>query len=212
MDPSRITAIPLAAPEFLEQKPEHSVAGFLSRKNLPNQYILSVGTREPRKNLVNLVRAFSRVETGIHLVHAGWGGWMNEELEAELARSPVKNRILFLDHVPDDDLAHLYSGALAMVFPSHYEGFGLPIPEAMQCGCPVICSDTTSMTEIASGYARMIDPVDVGGIAAAITDIVEDSALRAELIQKGLAKARDYSWEETASRTVDVFKEVLAGR
>ena len=137
---------------------------------------------------------------------------MNEELENELTRSPAKDRIQFLGHVPDEELAYLYSGALAMIYPSHYEGFGLPILEAMQCGCPVVCSNTTSMMEIASGYARMVDPADVDDIADAIESVINDSALRTELAEKGLARARDYSWQETARQTVDVFKEVLAGR
>ena len=135
---------------------------------------------------------------------------MNEELDAELARCSAKSRIVFLDHVPDDDLAYLYSGALAMVFPSHYEGFGLPILEAMQCGCPVICSNTTSMSEIASGCARMVDPVDVDDIADAIESIIQNKELRAELSQKGLTRAQDYSWGETARRTLGVFNKVVA--
>ena len=169
---------------------------------LPEKYLLFVGAGDPRKNLSVILPALAGSGLTIPLAVVGWPGWSNIDY--------TDDRLVFLGYVPDDDLACLYSDALALVFPSVYEGFGLPILEAMACGCPVICSRTSSIPEVAADAAIYLeDPHDSISLAFLLKDLAESPALCDELSQKGRKQASHFSWEATARKTFEVFESLL---
>jgi glycosyltransferase involved in cell wall biosynthesis len=169
---------------------------------LPEEYLLFVGAGDPRKNLSLIPPALTFSGLGMPLAVVGWPGWSK-------ARS-AGDGLVFLGYVPDDALACLYSGASALVFPSLYEGFGLPILEAMACGCPVICSRTSSIPEAAGDAAIYLeDPHDSQALAAMLRVVADSPSLRRELSQKGLKQASLFSWEATARKTFEVFESLL---
>jgi alpha-1,3-rhamnosyl/mannosyltransferase len=163
----------------------------------PGDYVLAVGTIEPRKNLPGLAEAARRV--GVELRVVGPAGWGHVELDGSGVRR--------IGEVPDEQLARLYRGARCLAYPSLYEGFGLPIVEAMACGTPVVTSAGGAPEEVAGGAAVLVDPRDPGAIAAGLE---EASSRRDELVRLGLQRARAFDWEETARRTVDVYREAAA--
>jgi alpha-1,3-rhamnosyl/mannosyltransferase len=157
-------------------------------------YVLAVGTIEPRKNLVRLVQAAGRAGVELRVVGApGWGG-----VQA------TGDGVRWLGHVPDDELARLYRGALCLAYPSLYEGFGLPVLEGMSCGTAVVTSAVGATAEIADGAAVLVDPYDVEAIAAGIEDAI---SRRTELSARGLERARGFSWSATARATLAVYEE-----
>lgn len=162
-------------------------------------YVLSVGTVQPRKNYVRLIQAFSRAETShrgsLQLLIAGGPGWLYEDVFREADRRDTVRLIGFVD---DKDLPALYRGAALFAFPSVYEGFGLPVLEAMACGVPVICSSASSLPEVASDAALLVDPLDVEGWSAAMTQALENNELRTRMVERGLARAADFTWERAA--------------
>lgn len=165
--------------------------------NLTKPYLLCVATLEPRKNLKNLLKAFSLLKlSNLELVLVGKFGW-GESL-------PKLDKVKTLGFVPDADLAGLYSGAKVFVYPSLYEGFGLPVLEALSCGCPVITSTTSSLPEIGGDAAVYVDPHNVTEIKQAITAIS-----KLNLSSQSLAQAKKFSWEKTARQTLAVYQEVL---
>ncbi len=204
----QVTAIPLAASSNFFRRSSTEIDGYLQRRQIPKKYVLFVGTHEPRKNLVGLAKAMTQVSSDIVLVCAGWSGWLNKEFKEAITKMRLKDRIMLLGHVSDEELARLYGGARALVYPSLYEGFGLPILEAMACGCPVICSDRSSMPEVAGNAAIQISPNDPVAIADAISRVVDDDTLRQRLIKAGYLRCKDFNWKSTAERTVEVFAEV----
>jgi glycosyltransferase involved in cell wall biosynthesis len=173
-----------AAPVF---GPAGSVAG--------GDYVLAVGTLEPRKNLPRLIDAARRL--GVELRVAGERGWGGVEV--------ARDGVVWLGRVTDDELAALYRGALCVAYPSLYEGFGLPVLEAMACGAPVVTSAGGASEEVAADAAVLVDPLDTASIAAGIEQAV---ARRAELTRRGLERARHFSWRAAAARTVAVYREV----
>ncbi len=205
----RVTAVPLASEAVFYQRPPEQVAQVLARAGWPSEYILFVGTLEPRKNLPLLIQALARAKTRIPLILAGWQGWGGPDLGRELERLNLQERVVCTGYVDEETLACLYSGAATFVYPSWYEGFGLPVLEAMACGCPVICSNTSSLPEVAGNAAIFIDPRDAEGLAHALDTVLDDSALRQSLAQRGLIKAAEFSWENTAIRTLEVFANVV---
>ena len=206
----RIVAIPLAAGDEFRPLPAEFVASALAPLGLtPGGYLLTVGTIEPRKNHLTLFRAFAEYLSHpgvprLPLVIAGGGGWMNEAIYAEPAQLGIADLVKFVGRVPD--LAPLYAGAAAMVYPSFYEGFGLPPLEAMACGCPVITSNATSLPEVVGDAGLTVDPKDVAGFAEAIRRVATDPALRAELSARGLARSALFTWGETARRYLEAFR------
>lgn len=208
--PENVTAIPLAGSSVFYKRKAEDVRRYIDANGIPQRYVLTVGTREPRKNLIGLVHAYAEIDTDIPLLCVGWSGWLNETLPTEIERLRLKGKVKLLGHVDDESLALLYSGALASVYPSLYEGFGLPILEAMACECPVICSDCSSMPEVAGGAAHLIDPTDEQDIARGLSEMMSDSALRQLCIDKGRDRVRQFSWKNTARRTVEVFQGVAS--
>lgn len=182
-----------------------------AKYNLSAPFVLYVGTLEPRKNLTRLVRAFAEVRRRLpdaQLILVGQLGWKYEALLAEIERLDLKAGVRRLGYVPEGDLAALYSLATAFAFPSIYEGFGLPIVEAMACGTPVLTSDRSSLAEIARGAARLIDPFDTAAMAEGLYSLLIDESERLELRAAGLKRAAEFSWARAAAETAAVYDKV----
>jgi glycosyltransferase involved in cell wall biosynthesis len=199
-----------ASPNFAPQSVE-AVAAARARYKLPERYILSVGTIEPRKNLGRVLTAFERLH-GEGLADAfvivGKKGWLYDDFFAQLEGSPVKHAVIFPGWVSDEDLPAVYAGSAAVAFPSDFEGFGLPVLEGMACGAPVLCSNTSSLPEIAGGAALQVDPADTAAITDGLRRILSAPALVTELRRRGLAQAARFSWERAAAETVQVYERV----
>lgn len=215
---SRISVIPLGVEDRFHpaQDPGH-LASVRATYRLPADYVLFVGTLEPRKNLPALLRAFARLRgrgatAGCHLVLVGGWGWQVREIREALARHGGHGDVHVLGFVADEDLPALYAGAKLFVFPSTYEGFGLPVLEAMACGVPVVTSTRSSLPEVGGDAARLIDPDDVDGLAEAMGTILDGEALRRDMAEAGLRRARLFSWEAAARETLKVYQMVGAGR
>jgi glycosyltransferase involved in cell wall biosynthesis len=209
----KITAVPLAPRRAFRPVPEREAQAALRRLGAEDEFILFVGTVEPRKNLMTLVRAFDELlrttDLRPQLIVAGQRGWLTDELFTFVEQSSVKERILFTGYVTDEDLAALYSLCRVAVYPSLYEGFGLPPLEAMACGAPVIASRIPVITETAAGAARLIKPTDAGELTAALVELLTDEGAHRELQSAGLRRAAEYTWERTAEKTLEVYREVL---
>jgi glycosyltransferase involved in cell wall biosynthesis len=197
---------------------EESLAGIRARYALSESYLLYVGTLHPRKNLVRLVQAFAallqslaassnRRMDGLQLVLAGQKGWHYDEIFAEVRRLGLTERVVLTGYVPGADLGGLLSGALAFVFPSLYEGFGLPVLEAMACGTSVVCSATSSLPEVAGDAALLVDPLDTEEISRALYQIVVDEPLRRVLVERGFQQVQRFSWQRCAQETLQVLEE-----
>lgn len=172
-------------------------------------YILFVGTLQPRKNIENLIKAFSLIKNkNLKLVIVGKKGWMYEDILNAPKKYEVSDRVKFLDNVSDEDLPSFYKNAACFVLPSLYEGFGLPILEAMQYGCPVLTSNISSLPEAGGDAAVYFDPENVGDIAEKINEVVSDEKLRSEMIKKGHEQIKKFSWEKTARETLKVLEEL----
>jgi glycosyltransferase involved in cell wall biosynthesis len=143
------------------------------------------------------------------LVLAGGKGWLYGDVLAEVKRLGLEGRVVFPGRVADEDKAALISGATALVHPSLYEGFGFTVVEAMQCGTPVLCSNTSSLPEVAGDAAWLVDPLDVDALAQAILRVVQDAALRQSLIERGYAQAQKFSWQTCGSRVLSVLESVM---
>ena len=186
VDERKIRVIHLGRDETLAPVPDAQVlAEVQARYGITAHYVLYVGTLQPRKNLARVIEAFARAAAapafaGIQLVLAGKKGWLYDDLFAQVERMGLAGRVLFPGYVDDADLPALLSGALAFVFPSLYEGFGIPVLEAGACGVPVITSNTSSLPEVAGDAALLVDPHDVDAIAEAMTRLVTDAALRTD--------------------------------
>jgi glycosyltransferase involved in cell wall biosynthesis len=198
-----------------------ALAAVRARYELSSPYLLYVGTLHPRKNLVRLVQAFASTvqsETerslpagsNLQLVLAGQKGWLYDDIFAQVRKLGIADRVILTGYVPDSDLPALLSGALAFVFPSLYEGFGLPVLEAMACGTPVICSNASSLPEVAGDAALLVDPLDLHELAGAIHRIITDKDLRRLLVAKGFEQVERFSWHRCAQEALQVLEE--AGR
>lgn len=210
----RVIAIPLAAgPEF-RPRPESEVAPVLAALGLCfGGYALYVGTIEPRKNLDTLLAAFSGLPPALQraypLVLAGDRGWQSEALHLRLAQAQRQGWARYLEYVPPEVLPALYAGARVFAYPSRYEGFGLPVLEAMACGVPVVCSNAASLPEVAGEAALLSDPEDTDGLRQNLQRALEDEAWRKQVIQIGLDRARLFSWERTAAETVQAYGKLF---
>jgi glycosyltransferase involved in cell wall biosynthesis len=205
-----ITCVYEAPAPIFAPKPESEVAKILEIHGWPKEYVLFVGTLEPRKNLSLLIQALFMAKTKIPLVLVGWRGWGRSEWLQEIRAHGLDERVFIAGYVDEATLVSLYSGASVFVYPSLYEGFGLPILEAMACGCPVICSDVSSLPEVAGDAALLIDPQRPEELSHALDKVLTDSELREQMVIRGLERARKFTWQETAARTLEVFVRVAS--
>lgn len=176
--------------------------------HLAKPYILAVGTLHPRKNYSRLIQASARLPEEYELVIVGKKGWLYHSLSHQVQELGLMNRVRFLDYVTAEDLKLLYSGAAASVFPSLYEGFGFPALEAQACEVPLICSNSSSLPEVAGHGAEYFDPEDVEGMADAMLCVLNNEARRTELIERGRANLARFSWERTAQEIVEIVKSL----
>lgn len=211
--PEKITSVALAPREVFQPVAEHAARETRQRLGVSDEFILFVGTVEPRKNLVTLVRAFEEVlrntELKPQLVIAGQRGWMNEDLFAQIESAALSSFIRFTGYLTDEDLRALYSSCRVAVYPSLYEGFGLPPLEAMACGAPVITSRIPVIMETSAQAARLVNPTDVQELAGALVELLTDANAREHLSRAGLERAAEYTWARTARETLAVYAEAL---
>lgn len=213
--PEKVYVTPLASryyPEYLADKPIEQIVNSTNYDFL-NPYLLFVSTIEPRKNINALISAFNYLKQNSkidhHLVLIGQKGWHYEPIFAAIDASPWKSQIHHLNYLSDELVALFYAKADAFVYPSHYEGFGLPVLEAMTLGTPVITSNTSSLPEVAGDAAVLVKPDDSMQLAEAILQVITDSKLRKELIEKGQERAKLFSWERTAKATIKAYQSLL---
>jgi len=208
--PERIHVTPLAADPLFRPSEDN---GALARHGIDRPYVLYVGTLEPRKNISVLLRAFAALEDKeALLVLAGAKGWMYEEIFEVLGQLGLRERTRALGYVSDEDLPVLYSQAAVFVYPSLFEGFGLPVLEAMQCGTPVITTDVSSLPEVAGEAAILVSPDDAAGLARALGRVLSEPARREEMRGRSLERAARFSWRKTAEATLEVYEGVMRGR
>lgn len=218
ISPDRITAIPLAAPaHFGPVVNEKELQRVRHNYGIDGNYVLSVGSIQPRKNLVRLIKAYASLRGSQggnklpKLVLVGKRAWLFDETLRALEETGSNDSVVMTGYVPETDLPALYSGALCFIYPSFFEGFGLPPLEAMKCGAPVIVGNATSLPEVVGDAALKVDPFDVSAIAWAMDQLIKDAELRQELSAKGLARARLFDWKETARKTLAVYEQVHRG-
>lgn len=214
VSPEKVSVIPLAAPaHFRPVNDEQELQRVRQTYGIEGDYILSVGAIQPRKNLSRLVTAYSRLRRANpegklpRLVLVGKCAWLYDETLRTIKELEVSNSVVLTGYVPEADLPALYSGALCFVYPSYFEGFGLPPLEAMKCGAPVIVGNKTSLPEVVGDAGLLVDPFEVDDIAAAIEKVISDSNLRAQLRVKGLERAKLFDWRETARQTLAVYEK-----
>jgi glycosyltransferase involved in cell wall biosynthesis len=178
---------------------------------LPKQFILSVCTIEPRKNLKKVLQAFALIKDKIdhQFILVGSYGWKSNDLEEYISKLNITDRVKFLGFVPKNDLPGLYGTADAFVYASLYEGFGLPPLEAMACGCPVISSNCTSIPEVVGDAGLLVDPDSVEQISDAMLKVCDSKSLQNDLKKKGIDRSKKFTWENCAKRTIDVYKSVI---
>ena len=204
-----------ASPAFHPITDPKTLDAVRARHGLYEPYLLYVGTIEPRKNLPRLVQAFANLKRrGLphKLVIVGQSGWQTDPLYAEIERLGIKQDVLFTGYVPFDDLPAIYTMADAMAFPSLYEGFGLPVIEAMACGTPVITSRSSSLIEVAGDAGLLVNPLMVAELEDALDRVLNDPNLRADMRCRGLERSSHLTWDHTAQSTLEVYDKVLAAK
>ncbi|HEY2971030.1 MAG TPA: glycosyltransferase family 1 protein [Pyrinomonadaceae bacterium] len=213
INPAKIAVTPLAPRRTFRPLPPKQTEETRKRLGVEDDFILFVGTPEPRKNLITLLRALTEVrrntELRPQLVIAGKRGWHLNEILAEIASAGLTERLKFTDYISDGDLCALYSSCTVCIYPSLYEGFGLPPLEAMACGAPVITSNIPSIVETTGNAAHLISPNDVQQLAQAIVEMIAEAGKRLRLSRAGLERASQFTWERTAELTLEVYKETL---
>lgn len=218
LSPTRVTVTPNGVNErFRPIRDARELARVRERYGIVGPYILSLGNLQPRKNLPTLLRAFERlVENWPDLPHrlviVGKKAWMYDGIFAELSRLGVADRVVLTDYVPDDDLPAIYSGAECFVYPSLFEGFGLPPLEAMACGTPVIAGDNSAIPEVVGEAGLLIDMSQVEALTHTMGRTLTDAGLRERLARDGLARAASFTWERAARQTLAVYEAVYARR
>lgn len=207
----KVTVIYEAADPRFQPQSAAAITAARSRFGLPDRYVLFVGTIEPRKNLGRVLAAFEQLHAERltdALVIVGKRGWLYDDFFARLEASPAKQAVIFPGFVPDANLPAVYAGAQALAFPSEFEGFGLPVLEAMACGAPVVCSSTSSLPEVAGEAAVLVDPLDQEALTDGLRRILANPALADDLRARGLAQAAHFSWERAAEETLAVYRRL----
>jgi glycosyltransferase involved in cell wall biosynthesis len=214
--PDKIRVIHLGVdPSFSPKRDAGKVTAVCQKYELAPPFVLAVSTLEPRKNYERLIAAFAMAARSLGgpqmLVIAGRKGWLYESVFEAVTTHGVADRVRFLDYLTDDELATLYHAASALAMPSIYEGFGIPVLEAMASGTPVVCSTAGSLPEVAGDAALLVAPEDLDGLAAALVRLVADEPLRRMLIQRGLERAGAFTWDAAARGHVAVYHEAARG-
>jgi glycosyltransferase involved in cell wall biosynthesis len=215
--PDKVFAVPEAARACFTPSEISETEEARRRLGVGAEFLLAVGTIEPRKNLSALVAAFEEVlrarpSSALQLVIAGGRGWLSEPLFDSIERSPARSRVVLAGYQTDDTLRALYSSCRAFVYPSLYEGFGLPPLEAMSCGAPVVAGDTPAVAEVTGGAARLFNPRDTSALARALLELLDDETARRTLREAGLHRAAQFTWERTARLTLAVYGEAVKRR
>ena len=215
----KVDVVHLAADSHFRPLDPELVRQYLQKRELPPRYILYLGTLEPRKNLSLLIEAYSELPLDLRyrfpLVLAGFKGWPGDDspyrvLEAQVDRLGIKEQVIFTGFVPESELPLLYNGAVAFVFPSLYEGFGLPPLEAMQCGIPVLVSSAPALSEVVANAGIVLPANNKTAWTESLRRILGDSDMRVEYKQRGMARALDFSWDKCARETIAVYQTALA--
>ena len=213
LDPARVSVVPLAAsPRFRPVEDKDEIERVRRRYGIKGEYVLAVGSIQPRKNLARLVRAYSglRRERGRSnlpkLALVGKQAWLYGETLRAVEEEGVQDSVVLPGYVSETDLPALYTGAVCFVYPSYFEGFGLPPLEAMSCGAPVLTGNLTSLPEVVGDAALTADPFDRDALALALARLIDDASLRATLRERGLQRARAFDWRETARMTLQVYR------
>ncbi|MGC9348207.1 MAG: glycosyltransferase family 4 protein [Anaerolineae bacterium] len=210
--PEGVTVAHLAADARFRVLPSFKISAVLERYELPPDYLLFVGVWEPRKNLSGLLEALRLLHArgyNLPLVAVGRRGWLYEEIFDKVESLGLSAWVRFIENPPVNDLVGLYNAAQLLVLPSFYEGFGLPVLEAMQCGTPVVASDRASLPEIVGEAGILINPEDPAAIAGACARVVRDVELQRALYTAGLARATNFSWRATAKKTLLAYQAAL---
>jgi len=218
MKRERVFVAPLAAADhFRIVESRDEIQSKLRQYRIPDaNYFLALSNLQPRKNFPHLIRCFFRLlkqhpDLEANLVIVGASGWLDEEVfEASDSSTEFRDRVILTGYVPNEDLSAIYTGALAFLFPSLYEGFGLPALEAMQCGTPVIVSNTTSFPEVVGDAGLLVNPTDADSLCQAMLDLLSDEGLRRQLSRKGLARSKRFSWADCAEKTVNAYKTAIS--
>ena len=203
-----VAVVPPAADASYSPRTPSEIARVTKKYGLPERYFLSLGTIEPRKNIRNIIAAFERLAGDETLVIAGGKGWLCRDTFERAARSPARDRIRFIGYVHEADKPALYSAAIALVYPSFYEGFGMPPLEAMACGTPVIASHVTSLGEVVGDAGMLVDPYNASELADAMAAVRDSSSLASELKKRGLERSRMFSWKKSAAALEGVFNSL----
>ncbi len=212
VEPDRVSVIyPGVEPRFHPVRDSEVLNRVRDHYNLPERFVLGLGTLQPRKNFPGLVDGFGRLVQGIgngelQLVVVGSKGWMCEDTYAAAAKVGLEDRVHFPGFVEDDDLPALYSLAVAFAFPTWYEGFGLPVLEAMACGTPVVTADNSSLPEVVGQAGLLVDAGDADALAGALARLLGDEALRAQLAAAGIEQARQFTWTAAARQLLTVYQ------
>ncbi|MDT5061928.1 MAG: hypothetical protein QOH63_2387 [Acidobacteriota bacterium] len=214
----RVSVTKLAAPDhFAPVEDKREVRRVRELYKIRGDYILAVGSIQPRKNLTRLISAYSALRRARphanlpQLALVGKRAWLYDETLRAIEESGIKDLTVLTGYVSESDLPALYTGALCFVYPSYFEGFGLPPLEAMQCGAPVIAGNKTSLPEVVGDAGLLVDPFDEDALAQALARLIDDSDLRARLRLKGLERARNFSWRETARSTIKAYEQAVRG-
>ncbi len=206
-----IDIVPNAASDIFEPMPSEVYEDFIIQKDIPEKFIFTAGTLEPRKNFPVLFEAFAKVLKEFpdyELLVAGKKGWMFREIFETQAKLGLDGKVRFLDYIPERELVYLYNLASVFVYPTLYEGFGIPPLEAMKCGCPVVTSNISSLPEVVEDAALKIDPNDPKALADAMLSVLRNHELRKELIKKGFKQSKKYSWKLSARKFLDIIKSL----
>jgi glycosyltransferase involved in cell wall biosynthesis len=214
VEPSKIIVIPCAVntDSYFPIKDQETLAKNKKKYSVTGEYFLYLGTLEPRKNIGGLIDAYhllkQKVPDAPRLLLGGKKGWLYEPIFKKVKTLDLEKEVVFLGYVPDEDVAPLMCGALAFVFPSLYEGFGMPPLEAMACGVPVLTSNCSSLPEVTGDAALLVNPLDTEEIAAGMEHLLIDKRLRGELSRKGLERVKQFTWERAASLTIEMYKSL----
>jgi glycosyltransferase involved in cell wall biosynthesis len=211
-DPAKLRVVHEAGGEGFSPRPAEDVAAVRKKYGLEKPYLIFVGSINKRKNVPALVRAFalarSRIKADACFAIAGRIGFGGDEIQSAIAASGAADSVKLLGYVPDDDVPSLYTGARALLFATLYEGFGIPAIEAFACGCPVIGANVGSLPEIIADAGLLADPSSVESIAAQIEIMLSDDTKRSAFAQKGLERAKLFSWDKAARECLEIYREV----